>query len=508
MVGTADRRAGHGVLAAACVSTLVVNANTSAVAILLPAIGEDLDAPLSTLQWAVTGYMLVGAAFIVTSGALGDVFGRRKTFVGGLVLFIASGVFIALAGSGGGVVVGRAIQGAAGSTIVACGLSLLTIASSGNERLRAVSLWGAASAIGAAIGPLVGGVLVETIGWQGLFWIDAAIAAACIPLTLRTVEESRDPDRPRSIDWLGTVLVAAILGPFILALTEGADWGWLSGATLLCLLVTVLAAVGFVLVEQRTAAPLVDLALLRNSLLIGATFGILIGAGTINGLMFLASIYFQDPSTLGMSALEAGLATLPAAAGLVVLAPVVPDLAKRWGTRTVVALGFAITTAGFIALVATKASWAYVAFVLPLIAVAVGMAMSNGPCSSVATSAVPAEQVGAASGISNMARYVGAAVATAIVSAVYTTVSADRLDAGEPRGDALATAFSRASIVLVVASAAGIALALLVARHRPPDPLGVDRAAAAAATSHTVPSPHPTASERTTPARSAAQADR
>ena len=117
---------------------MVVNANTSAVAILLPAISEDVDAPLSTLQWAVTGYMLVGAAFIVTSGALGDVFGRRRTFIGGLILFIASCVLIALSSSGAGVVIGRGIQGAAGATIVAGGLSLLTVASSGNERLRAV----------------------------------------------------------------------------------------------------------------------------------------------------------------------------------------------------------------------------------------------------------------------------------------------------------------------------------------------------------------------------------
>ena len=152
-----ERRASGAALAATCISTLVVNANTSAVAILLPAISEDVDAPLSTLQWAVTGYMLVGAAFIVTSGALGDVFGRRRTFIGGLILFIASCVLIALSSSGAGVVIGRAIQGAAGATIVAGGLSLLTVASSGSERLRAVALWGAASAIGAAAGPLVGG---------------------------------------------------------------------------------------------------------------------------------------------------------------------------------------------------------------------------------------------------------------------------------------------------------------------------------------------------------------
>ena len=191
--------AGLGVLLAACVSALIVNANTSAVTILLPAISEDLGAPIDQLQWAVTGYMLVGAAVIVTSGALGDVFGRRKVFLAGLVLFVASCVLIALAPSGVGVVAGRMIQGAAGSTLLACGMSLLSVASSGAAGMRAITLWGAASAAGAAVGPLIGGVLVGLTGWQGLFWIDAVIAAACIPLTLLTREGVTRSD-PAAVD--------------------------------------------------------------------------------------------------------------------------------------------------------------------------------------------------------------------------------------------------------------------------------------------------------------------
>src|SRR5580765_5101706 len=176
-----------GVLAATCLSTLVVNANTSAVSILLPAISDDTGTSVTTLQWAVTGYSLVGAATIVTSGSLGDVFGRKRVFQLGLLLFTASCVLIALSNSGGMVIAGRVIQGAAGSTILACGLSLLSVATSGDERLRSVSLWGAAAAVGAAAGPLVGGLLVDLTGWQGLFWIDAGIAVACMALTYFTV---------------------------------------------------------------------------------------------------------------------------------------------------------------------------------------------------------------------------------------------------------------------------------------------------------------------------------
>src|SRR3954452_6184942 len=271
----AETPAARGVLAAACISALVVNANTSAVTILLPSISEDVGAPVAQLQWAVTGYSLVGASVIVTSGALGDVLGRRKIFLAGLALFIASCVLIALSSSAAGVVGGRMIQGAAGATILACGMSLLSVASSGAGQMKAITRWGAASAGGGAAGPLVGGLLVDSTGWQGLFWIDAAIALACVPLTLATVQESRDPQRSRSIDFAGTVLIALALGPVILALSEGNDWGWASAATLGSLAVALAAGVGFVYVEKHVTAPLVDLRLLRNRVLVGATLAIL-----------------------------------------------------------------------------------------------------------------------------------------------------------------------------------------------------------------------------------------
>jgi EmrB/QacA subfamily drug resistance transporter len=486
---TTTRRAARGVLAASCISTLVVNANTSAVSILLPSISADTGMPVDTLQLAVTGYSLVGAAVIVTSGALGDVFGRRRIFIGGLVLFVLSCIFIALSTGGWGVIVGRMIQGAAGSTILACGLSLLSVATTGKEQLRAVSYWGAAAAIGAALGPLVGGFLVTVSGWQGLFWLDAIIAAAIIPLTLLTVKESRDPGRSRSIDYLGSFLVALTLAPVILALSMGSNWGWTSFATIGCFVLSVVAGVAFVFVERRLKAPLIDLAMLKNSLLVGATVAILIGAGTINGLMYLLSLYFQEDSTLGFSAFEAGLATLPATVGLVIIAALVPRLAARFGSRLVIAAGFAITAIGFAAIGFVQSDWRYGVFVLPLLAIAAGMGMSNGPATSVSTASVPADEVGSASGISNMARYIGAAVATAIAASIYGSVSANRVAEGAAQADALASGLAVASWVMAIFSALGILLAVLVARHRPTERTGGFEAAAssAAAIAHTVP---------------------
>jgi EmrB/QacA subfamily drug resistance transporter len=482
-----DRPAGRGVLAAACVSAFVVNANTSAVTILLPSISKDVDAPVSQLQWAVTGYSLVGAAVIVTSGALGDVFGRRKVFLGGLALFIASCALIALSSAAAGVVGGRMIQGASGATILACGMSLLSVAASGAGQLKAITYWGAASAAGGAAGPLVGGVLVDTTGWQGLFWIDAAIALACVPLTLRTVQESSDASRPRSIDWAGTVLVALTLGPVILALSEGNDWGWASAATLGSLAVALAAGIAFVKVEQRATAPLVDLGLLRNRVLVGATLAILIVAGTINGLMYVLSLYFQNPDGLGMSAFEAGLATLPAAAAMIAITPAIAPIAAKIGGARAIVIGFGLAALGFAVLVFVKASWEYVAFVLPLIGLSVGLGLANGPASSGSTAAVSADQVGQASGISNMARYVGAAVAVAAVAMVSNAVTVNHQEAGDSASAALAAGLGASALLMAILSATGVLLVGLMRRHQIARAGATERAAATAITTHTIP---------------------
>jgi EmrB/QacA subfamily drug resistance transporter len=481
------RPAGVAVLLVTCLSTLVVNANTSAVSILLPSISDDTGTSLTTLQWAVTGYSLVGAAVIVTSGALGDVFGRRKLFLLGIALFVASCVLIALSTSGAGVIIGRAIQGASGATILASGLSLLSVASSGQEQMRAVAIWGAASAVGAAAGPLVGGLLVDGAGWQGLFWLDAGIALVCVPLTLRGVEESNDPARSHSIDYAGTALIGATLAALILGMTKGTDWGWISPATLATFATSGVALAAFLFVERRVRAPLVDLSLLRNSVLVGATVAILIGAGTINAMGYLVSIYFQDPDTLDMTALEAGLATLPATVGLVAVTPLVPTLATKLGTRQTISLGFLLSAAGFLVLAFVQDSWAYGAFVLPMLTAAVGMGLSNGPASSASTACVETDQVGAASGISNMARYVGAAVGVAAVAAIYTGVGDRRLAEGDPTGEALAAGLGWSFVLLAAVSAAGILMGL-AARHRALA-RPIDAAAATAAHAHTIAPP-------------------
>ena len=229
-------------------------------------------------------------------------------------------------------------------------------------------------------------MLVDVTGWQGLFWIDAGVAVGCMVLTCGTVTESSDPDRPRSIDYAGTVLIALTLTPLILGVSKSGDWGWLSVATLGCFAIAVAAGFGFIAVEKRVAVPLLDLALLRNRVLVGSTIAILIGAGTINGLMYLLSLYFQNPAALGLQPAPGGAGdaagdgrarrggALGAASGRQVRRPadhrhrLRPDHRRLRGRS------------GFV-----DDSWKYAAFLLPLIAIAVGMGLSNGPASSAAT---------------------------------------------------------------------------------------------------------------------------
>jgi MFS family permease len=199
------------------------------------------------------------------------------------------------------------------------------------------------------------------------------------------------------------------------------------------------------------------------------------------------SLYFQDPSALGMTALQAGLATLPAAAGMILITPFITPLASKIGAGRAVALGFVVATAGFTALAFVYASWTYAAFVLPLVAVAVGLGVANGPASSGSTAAVPDDQVGQASGISNMARYIGGSVAVAAAAMIDNAVANHQLDNGASKSEALAAGFSRASLLMAIWAVCGVALLVLMRRYRPQAPRGVDRAAAAAATSHTIP---------------------
>jgi MFS family permease len=203
--------------------------------------------------------------------------------------------------------------------------------------------------------------------------------------------------------------------------------------------------------------------------------------------MYVLSLYFQDPAAFGMSAFEAGLATLPAAAAMIAITPLITPVAVKIGSRSAIALGFGLAAVACAILAFVGSSWSYGAFVLPLVGIAVGLGLSNGPASSASTSSVSPDEVGQASGISNMARYIGGSLAVAAVATVYSSATQRHLDAGEPAADALAAGLSRSAVLMGLMSLAGVALALLMARHRAQPARAIHRAAAAAGTAHTIP---------------------
>jgi hypothetical protein len=256
--------------------------------------------------------------------------------------------------------------------------------------------------------------------------------------------------------------------PVVLALSEGSQWGWTSWSTIGCLILSAAGVVGFVVVERKVAAPLVDLQLFANRALVGATLAILIVAGVLNGLMYVLSLYFQDPAAFGMSALEAGLATLPAAGALIAITPLITPVAVKIGTRAAIGLGFAAATAGLVILSFLHASWTYAVLVAPLVVAAAGLGLSNGPASAASTAVVSPHEVCQASGISNMARYVGGSLAVAAVGAVYASVTSNHRTAGASAADALASGLSRACLLMAIMCGCGVALAVVAAvRHRP-----------------------------------------
>ena len=301
------------------------------------------------------------------------------------------------------------------------------------------------------------------------------------------MSESRDADRPRSIDFAGSVLVALTLTPIILALSKGSDWGWTSLATLGCLALAVVSGFAFVAVEKRVAVPMLDLALLRNRVLVASTIAILIGAGTINALMYLVSLYFQDPSTLGLSSLQAGLATLPATAGLVAVAPLVPRVAARFGGRQVVGAGFAITAAGS----PRSASWTARG----------GTARSSCPWSPSPSgwgspTGRPHRPRRHRSRRTRWGRPPASPTWPATSARPWRRRSprpstATSSQTGPPRAqstaDALSSGLATASWAMAVFSLAGVLMAVVMGRHRVAQGTLADSGAAAAAHLHTLP---------------------
>jgi EmrB/QacA subfamily drug resistance transporter len=403
------------VLAICCLSLFIVGLDATIVNLALPSIRRELDASVTGLQWTVDAYTLVLAALLVLSGSTADRLGRRRTFQVGLVLFSAGSLLCSIAPTVGLLIAFRMVQAVGGSMLNPVAMSIITNTfTERRERARAIGAWGGVVGLSMAAGPLVGGALVETIGWRSIFWLNVPVGVPAVVLTALFVPESR-ADRPRELDPVGQLLVILILAGTVFGIIEGPGTGWDSPLIIGSFAVAVASLIALLFYEPRREDPLLELRFFRSAPFSGAAVIAVCAFASLGGFLFLNSIYLQE--TRGFSALHAGLLTLPMAAMTAVFAPLSGRIVGAWGARVpLVIAGIGLTAAGLLLTTLTPTS------PIPLLVAAyaafgIGFGMVNAPITNTAVSGMPVQQAGVAAAIASTSRQVGAALGVAVIGA-------------------------------------------------------------------------------------------
>jgi EmrB/QacA subfamily drug resistance transporter len=415
-VGELTRRRRLLVLAICCLSLFIVGLDSTIVNLALPSIRSDLDASVAKLQWTIDAYTLVIASLLMVSGSTADRVGRRRTFQVGLVLFGVGSLLCGFAQSIDLLIAFRMLQAIGGSMLNPVAMSIITNTfTAPRERAQAIGVWGGVVGLSMAVGPVVGGVLVDSAGWRSIFWINVPVALVAVLLTALYVPESRAAV-PRRIDPVGQVLVILLLVGLTYGIIEGRSAGWTSPVILGCFALVVVAAVSLVLYERRRREPLLDPRFFRSLPFSGATVIAVCGFAALSGFLFLNSLYLQEAR--GFSALHAGLLTLPMAAMTVVFAPISGRIVGSRGSRIpLVIAGCMLTVSGLVLSRLTDSTATPVLLVGYLI-FGLGFGMLNSPITNAAVSGMPRSQAGVAAAIASTSRQVGASLGVAIVGTV------------------------------------------------------------------------------------------
>ncbi len=378
--------------------------DSTVVNVALPHIGADFGADLAVLQWTVNAYMLTLAGLILLGGSLGDRYGRRRVFVVGVVWFAVASLLCGLAPNAGVLIAARALQGVGGALLTPGSLALIQASFHPDDRARAVGLWSGFGGVGAAVGPFVGGWLVDGPGWRWVFLLNVPLAALCVPVALRHVPESRDETAHGRFDVLGAVLGAAALGLVTYALIDGVWWPAVAGAV---------AGVAFVAVERRRGeAAMVPPAIFRSRLFTAVNLVTLCVYAAFGGFFFLAVIQLQVVS--GYSALAAGTALLPTTVLMLLLSARAGELGDRIGPRVPLTVGPLLCAAGMLLMTRAGADASYVRDVLPaLLVLGLGMTALVAPLTATVLASVDVSRAGLASGVNNAAARAAGLVAVA-----------------------------------------------------------------------------------------------
>jgi EmrB/QacA subfamily drug resistance transporter len=402
-------------LVAICVATFMLLLDITIVNVALPYIERDLEASFADLQWVIDAYALTLAAFLLTAGSIADSVGRRLVFLAGLVVFIIASLLCGLAGSPLVLNLARALQGVGGAGMFATSLALLASAYQGRDRGTALGIWGATTGAAVAVGPLVGGALVEAIGWEAIFFVNLPIGLAAIALTRSRVAESRDPSGA-GIDWLGTVLFSAALFLLVFGLIRGnaEDWG---AQIVACLAGSVVLLAAFVAVERRARHPMLDLSLFRKPAFDGASVAAFVLSASMFAMFLYLTLYIQN--ILGYSALEAGLRFMPTTLLSFLVAPLSGKLAERLGVRWFLAGGLALVGIGLLLMAGLEPGDDWTAMLAGMMVAGGGIGIVNPALATAAIGVVEPRRSGMASGINSTFRQVGVATGIAAWGALF-----------------------------------------------------------------------------------------
>ncbi|MCO5972555.1 MFS transporter [Actinoallomurus soli] len=411
-------------------SLFIVGLDNTIVNIALPSMQHDLHASVSGLQWIIDAYTVVLAALLMLSGSTADRVGRRRTFQTGLALFTLGSLLCSLSPTLGWLVAARVIQAVGGSMMNPVAMSIITNTfTDPRERARAIGIWGGVVGLSMAMGPVVGGALVASAGWQAIFWINIPVGLLAIVLCALFVPESRAP-RARPMDPVGQILICALLAGLTYGLIEAPSAGWASAQTLGCFAGAALVLVCLVAYELRRAEPLINPRFFRSAPFAGATVIAICGFAALGGFLFLNTLYLQD--ALGRTALHAGLFTLPMAGLTALCAPLSGRIVGGSGPR--LPLAVAGTAIGLSALLLTGLTahtpvWrlmvAYVLFGL-------GFGMLNAPITNTAVSGMPRSQAGVAAAVASTSRQIGQSLGVAVIGSLAMSAVHGPLRTGIP----------------------------------------------------------------------------
>jgi EmrB/QacA subfamily drug resistance transporter len=417
-----SRKQRIGVLLICSMSLLIVGLDITAVNVALPSIGDQLDAELSWLQWAVSAYTLVMASLLLFAGSMADRIGRKKTLTIGLSVFTLASVLCSLAPTVELLVAARVLQGVGASMMNPVAMSIITNTfTDPRERAQAVGIWGAVFGASMALGPIVGGALVSTAGWEWIFLINLPLGLAAIALLQRFVPESKAP-RPRRFDPVGQVFVVVMLASVTYGIIEGPNAGWSSPSIVGAFAASVLSLVGLLLYEPRRREPLIDLRFFR-SIPFSSSIALSVAAfASFGGFLFLNTLYLQD--VRGLSPIEAGLAIVPIALMTVILSPISGRMVGRSGPRTPLLIAGVAFLLACVMLVGIEPTTPLAWLIASYLVFGIGFGFVNAPITNAAVSGMPIAQAGVAAAIATTSRQFGQAIGVAIVGAVTASGAA------------------------------------------------------------------------------------